>query len=144
MASSNFTLEELEILVAPPHTELLTLLLSARIPEDSDVKHVMLDFREGTKRRRQVILYSCVNANFFPVFFCEAWAMDPGFIKRQAKAIPNAQIGSFLLAAAGGRKPSIGDSGRKIPQLDFQSEEINDLFSSLPQGKKKAVIEFLS
>lgn len=144
VASSSFTLEELELLVAPPHAELLSLLLSANIPEDSDVKHIMLDFREGTKRRRQVILYSCVNADFFPLFFCEAWAVDPAFIKRQAKSIPRSRIGSFLLAAAGGRKPSVAESGEKIPDVDFRSEEINDLFHSLPAAKKKAVVEFLS
>ena len=113
-------------------------------PSDSDVNTIMLEFKEGNKLRRQVILYSCVNADFFPVFFSEAWATDPGFVKRQVKSIPPGRIGSFLLAAAGGRKPIVVKSTKKIPNLDFQSEEINDLFNSLPAGKKKAAVEFLS
>jgi hypothetical protein len=144
LASGKFTLEELELLVAPPHTELLSLLLSARLREDTDVKHVMLEFREGTRRHRQVILYSCVNSDFFPMFFSEAWGTDPDFIRRQIKAVPPSQVGAFLLAAVGGRKPSVIESTKKIPDLDFQSEEVNELFNSLPAGKKMQVIASLS
>ncbi len=144
LAAGRFTLEELELLVAPPHTEILSLLLSANLPEDTDVKHVMQEFREGSKRRRQVILYSCVNSDFFPVFFSEVWSTDPDFIKRQAKAIPPSQIGAFLVAAAGGHKPSLVESTKKIPEVDFHSQEVNELFDSLPAAKKKAVIASLS
>ncbi len=144
LGSGKFTLEELEILVAPPHTNLLSLLLSANPRADTNVKHVLEEFKEGTKTRRQVILYSCVNSDFFPLFFSEAWGTDPDFVKRQAKAIPSTQIAAFLLAAAGGRKPTLVEPTKKIPGLDFRSEEINELFNSLPAAKRKAVIASLS
>ncbi|MFH1112281.1 MAG: DUF6178 family protein [Pseudomonadota bacterium] len=144
LGSGRFTLEDLDLLVAPPHADLLSLLLSANPPGGTDVEHVLQEFREGTKTRRQVILYSCVNSDFFPLFFSEAWDTDPDFVKRQAKAIPRKQIAAFLLAAAGGRKPSLVESPKKTPGLDFRSREINELFNSLPAAKRKAVIESLS
>lgn len=144
LASGKFGLDELELVVAPPHTELIPLLLFVNLREDADLNHLMLEFRDGTPRRRQLILYSCVNSDFFPAFFSEAWGTDPDFVKRQVKAIPQPQVGAFFLAAAGGRRPSVVDSTKKVPEVDFESEAVNELFKSLPAGKKKAVIESLS
>ncbi|MDQ7783234.1 MAG: DUF6178 family protein [Desulfomonilaceae bacterium] len=144
LASGKFTLEELELLAAPPHTDLLPLLLSAAPHPDTDVKRVMLEFREGTKRRREVILFSCVNADFFPVFFSEAWSIDPDFVKRQARAIPASKIAPFLISAAGGARPRVPEEATTTLGVDFRSEQVNELFKSLPAGKKKAVIASLS
>jgi hypothetical protein len=143
LESGQFTIEDLEFLVAPYHTDLLPLLLSVNLNPDIGLKYVLSEFREGSKRRREIILYSCVKSDFFPEFFAEVWGTDSNFVKHQVNAFPTSRLGSFLLSAAGGCKPRVIESTKKIPDLDFGSKEVNELFNSLNPGKKKAVIASL-
>jgi hypothetical protein len=144
LSKARFTLEELELLVAPPHHELLNLLWKANTPSDVSARRILTEFKEGSRTRREVILSSCVGADFFRELFLEAWATDPALVKRQVRALPPREIGRFLLAAAGESKPRIVRSGNKDPELHFQHKELNALFKSLPATKKRAVTRFFS
>jgi len=144
LSSSHFTLEELEMLVAPPHDKLLGLLWRANPPSDMSAPRVLAEFKEGSRTRRQIILSSCVGADFFPELFLEAWATDPTLVKRQVNALPVPEICRFLLAAAGGRKPDIVPSGKKGPELSFQSKQITSLYKSLGAAQRKEVTKFFA
>lgn len=145
VAAKSFTLEELELLVASPHTELFSLLWNAHPPSDMDAGRVLLEFKDGTRLRREVLLASCVDADFFPELFSEAWDTDAALVKRVAHRLPADHVGPFLSAAVGGRKPEVtpAESG-KMAVVDFQSKSANSFFRSLPASKKRSALRFFT
>jgi hypothetical protein len=145
VATKSFTLEELELLVASPHTELFSLLWNAHPPADMDAGRVLLEFKDGTRLRREVLLASCMDADFFPELFSEAWDTDAALVKRVAHSLPADHVGPFLSAAVGGRKPEVTPAERgKMPVVDFRSKSANSFFRSLPASKKRSALRFFT
>lgn len=145
LAEASFTLDELELLVGPPHSELLSLLWKANPPTDMDKNRALFEFKDGSNLRRGVLLSSCVRADFFPELFAEAWDTDPALVKRVARSLPTEDVGPLLLAAGCGCKPEIGAAGTdKVGSLDFKSKSVNNFFRSLPGVKKRAAVQFFT
>jgi hypothetical protein len=140
----HFTFEELEQLAALPYEEAPTLLKMANPPVDLDKKHLLMEFKDGSDRLRQVLFYACWGSDLFPELVNEAWAIDPEFVKRQVKNLPASEIGPFFLFAATVRKPKIPKADAKDPQLNFQPKLLNTLFKSLPVTKRRAAVKFFS
>jgi hypothetical protein len=144
ISQRQFTLEDLELFSTLPKPEASILLRMAQPPSDYDGAQILIRFREGSQGLRQVIFYVCVRADFFPQLFQEAWSVDSDFVKKHLKALPNSEIGPFLLAASG-RKPKIIKSSKtKTPNVQFGPKEVDTLFGSLPTTKKTAAIKFFS
>ncbi|MBI4963635.1 MAG: hypothetical protein HY913_10190 [Desulfomonile tiedjei] len=139
---ANFTGEELQQLAALMHEEAPALLKAAGPPMDLDRKQVLLEFKDGSERLRQVLFYACWGSELFPDLVHEAWSVDPEFVKEQMRTLPASDTGPFFLSAAGGRKPKISKPDAKDPQLNFQPKLLNTLFRSLPASKKKAALKF--
>ncbi|MCX5861239.1 MAG: DUF6178 family protein [Desulfomonile sp.] len=137
-----FTLEELELLGALPHTDTARLLKMANPPEDYDLPRIVAEFREGSQKVRRIILYSCWGSEFFPDLFVEAWSVDAGLVKKLAKSVRSGDIGAFLSAAAGQSKPTVSKEDDREPELVFPSAELNALFNLLPKSKKRAAVRF--
>jgi Family of unknown function (DUF6178) len=140
----HFTCEELEQLAALPYAEALTLLKMANPPVDLDKKHVLMEFKDGSDRLRQVLFYACWGSDLFPELVNEAWSIDPEFVKLQVKNLPTSEIGPFFLSAAAGRKPKIPKADAKDSQLTFQPKLLNTLFKSLSVTKRRAAVKFFS
>ena len=143
VSERQFTLEDLELFATLPEFEASVLLRMAQPPSDYDSAQLLVRFREGTESLRQVIFYSCIQANFFPDLFQEAWSVDRDFVKKLVKAVPDAEIGTLLLAAAGGQRPQVVGA-TKTPKLRFPSPALDSFFKALPAGKKAAAIKFFS
>lgn len=145
LEQARFTLEELELIVAPPHTGLIGLLWNANPPEDMDAKRALFEFKDGGKLRQEVLLCSCVKADFYPELFAEAWETDPSLVKRISRSLPLEDLGPLLLAAAGGRKPKVGATPTNtVPALDFEAKAVNMFFRSLPITKKRVAVGFFT
>ncbi|MBI5251523.1 MAG: hypothetical protein HY912_18695 [Desulfomonile tiedjei] len=112
-------------------------------PVDYEADQVYQEYKEGSKRVRQVLFYSCIRRDFFPILFEEAWAIDPALVKSMAKTVPANEIGPLLLSANGGRPPKIIEIAEKQPQLEFDLKEVNGFFKSLPLAKRKSAVKFL-
>jgi hypothetical protein len=136
-----FSLEDLELLAGLPRTEALTLLRLAGPPEDLDERQVMLEFKDGSDKVRQVLFHSCSTAGFFSDLFHEAAHIDPAFVRRQVKLVPSAEIGPFLRSAQEG-EVKIVKRGDKEPELQFQSKTLNSVFKSLSAAQRKAAVKF--
>ncbi len=137
-----FSLEDLELFATLPQPEASTILKMSNPPQDHDARAAVARFREGSEGVRQALFYSCKNADFFPELILEAWSIDQEFIKRQFKALPSAEIGRFLQAAAGNKKPEVITPNKKSPELRFRTKELNALFKWLPAAKRAAAIKF--
>lgn len=144
LTTSHFTLEELELLIAPRLAELSDLLWTANPPADMGAGRVIREYNQGSKIRRQILFGSCLGAAFFPELFREAWEVDPSLVKRQMKTIPESQVGRLLVAASGGKKPKVIASKSEADRVEFDAKALNGLFKSLPASKRKAALTFLS
>jgi len=140
----HFSLDELEQIAALASGEASTLLKMANPPVDLDKKQVLLEFKDGSERLRQILFYACWGSDLFPDLIHEAWSVDPEFVKRQVKNLPACDTGPFFLFAAAGRQPKILKPESKDPQLNFQPKLLNGLFRSLPASKRRAAIKFFS
>lgn len=140
----HFTREELEQLAALPHGGASTLLKMSNPPVDLEKKQVLLEFKDGSERLRQVLFYACWGSDLFPDLVQEAWSVDPEFVRRQVKSLHSSEAGPFFLYAASGRKPKILKADSKDPQLNFQPKLLNGLFRSLPAAKRRAAVKFFS
>jgi len=143
MGQLSFNLEELELLEALYQADAVSILRMANPPADHDLNSLLVEYREGSEKVRRVIFYSCCGSDFFPDLFREAWSIDHGFVKKLARGIHSADIGTFLLNAAGQRRPTILKSDQG-PELEFQSRELNVFFKSLPEGKKSSAVRFFT
>lgn len=144
LAQARFTLEDLELLAGLPATEASQLLKMAKPPVDLEPRRILLEFKDGSERIRQVLFSSCMGSEIFPELLAEAWAVDPNFVKRQLKALPAAQIGPFFASAAPTQLPKVITSKKNEPELDFRSKMLNALFRSLSKGKQGAVVKFFN
>ncbi len=142
VGEKEFSLEDLELLATLPQPEASTILRMSNPPQDYDARAALARFREGSERVRQALFYSCRNADFFPELILEAWSIDQEFVKQQFKALPSADMGPFLQAAAGGKKPEVVTPKKKSPELRFRSKELNALFKSLPAAKRASAVKF--
>lgn len=143
-AGADFSLEELELIAALPHTEVLSLLKTANSPAGMDNGQILWEYKDGSSRVRRALLFSCWGSPIFPELISEAWSLDPDFVKQELKGVPPVEIGSFLSAAAGPDQPTITDKDKKEPSLRFLSRDLNSLFRSLPVSKKRAAVKFFS
>jgi hypothetical protein len=143
ISERQFTLEDLELFSTLAKSEASILLRMAQPPSDYDSAQILSRFREGSESVRQVIFYACMKADFFPQLFLEAWSVDSDFVKKQVKALPNSEIGQFLLSASG-RKPKIIKGKTKTTNIQFRAKELDSLFKSLPATKKTAAVKFFS
>jgi len=141
---AHFTCDELEQIAALASGEASTLLKMANPPVDLDKKQVLLEFKDGSERLRQILFYACWGSDLFPDLIHEAWSVDPEFVKRQVKNLPASDVGPFFLFAAAGRKPKILKPESKDPQLNLQPKLLNVLFRSLTASKRRAAIKFFS
>ncbi len=144
ISQRQFTLEDLELLATLPKSEASILLRTAQPPSDYDSAQILIRFREGSETLRQVIFYACIQADFFPRLFLEAWSVDSDFVKKQVKALPNSELGPFFLAASGQKPKITKGSTTKTPNIQFIAKELNSMFKSFPATKKTAVIKFFS
>ena len=140
----HFSRDELEQLAALPHGEAATLLKMANPPVDLDKKQLLLEFKDGSERLRQILFCACWGSDLFPDLVKAAWSIDPEFVKRQVKNLPVSEIGPFFSYAAAGRKPKILNTGTKEPQLVFQLKLLNGLYRTLPAAKRRATVKFFS
>jgi hypothetical protein len=141
----DFSLEDLETLSTLPHSEASALLRMANPPEGYDAKQVLEEFRHASEQVRQALFHSSWRTEFFPQVAELAWSVDPNFVKQEVKTVPPAQIGAFLMAAAGADKPKFArKTGSKEDSLEFKSRGLNSLFRSLPATKKKAAVKFFA
>jgi hypothetical protein len=144
MRETYFSLEDLETLAALPHSEASSLLRMANPPADYDAKQVLEEFREASDKIRQVLIHSCLRADFFPQLVELAWSIDANLLKREVKTIPATQIGPFLLAAGGHEPKFVGKPRSEESTLQFESNDLNGLYRSLPATKKKAAVKFFA
>ncbi len=145
LSETHFSLEDLETLAALPHSEACTLLRMANPPAGYEAAQILEEFRDTSDKVRQVLFHSCLGADFFSQLLELAWAIDANFVKREIKTIPASHIGSFLLAATGGREPRlVSKPGSGEGTLQFESKDLNSLFRSLPGTKKKAALKFFA
>jgi hypothetical protein len=142
LAQSSFTMEDLELLAGVPHAEKGVLSELSAPPVDFDGKRALREFRDLSGRGKEILLFSCRGADFFPALFGEAWAVDAAFVKRHVKKLGNSEIGPFLLSAAGGLVPEVVQPGTKTASLRFEAPEVNGLFGSLTLAKKKAAVAY--
>jgi hypothetical protein len=144
LAETVFSLDELELFATLPSPEATTVLFMANPPADIDVNRIAGEFRDATDKVKEILFFSCSRADFFPEVFHEAWAYDPAFVKRQAKTIPAADIGPFLLRAAGGKRPEVVRAPKTAMGLAFPAPELNAFFKALPAEKRKAATRYFS
>lgn len=144
LSEAAFGLEDLEVLVGLPHGEGVDLLRVANPPIDLDRRQILVEFREGSLMRRRALFFSCWGSEHFPDLFLEAWSNDPAIVKQLVKAVQPHHIGSLLLSAAGGHKPRVIETEKGRNDLLFDEKEVNGLYRSLPQTKKKAALSFFS
>lgn len=145
LRDTRFSLEDLETLAALPHSEASTLLRMGNPPAEYEAAQVLEEFRDASDKVRQVLFHSCLRADFFSQLLELAWAIDANFVKHEVKTIPGSNIGSFLLAAAGGQAPRLASKrGSGGGTLQFESKDLNSLFRSLPATKKKAALKFFA
>lgn len=144
LQENTFSLDELELFATLPSHQATTVLAMANPPTDVDITRISTEFRDATEKIKYVLFHSCSHADFFPEVLHEAWAYDPAFVKRQVKSIPAAEIGPFLLRAAGGKKPEVVRTGKKNTGLLFESPELNALVKALSTEKRKAALRYFS
>ncbi len=137
-------MEDLETLAALPHSEASSLLRMANPPAEYDAKQVLEEFRDASDKIRQVLIHSCLRADFFPQLVELAWSIDANLVKREVKTIPASQIGPFLLAASGHEPKFASKPGSEESTLQFESKDLNGLYRSLPATKKKAAVKFFT
>jgi len=144
LGQARYTLEELELLARLPLSETSALLRAAGSPVNMELRQILLEFRDGSERIRQVLFSSCVGSEIFPEVLAEAWSIDPVFVKRQLKELPAPQIGPFFASASPNEQPSVVTSKKNEPELDFQSKMLNALFKSLSKGKKQSAVKYFT
>jgi len=142
MARAEFTLEDLELLAGLPDADVPQILRISNPPADLDLGQILLEFKDGSERTRQVLLWACMGHEPFGELLAEAWATDPDFVQRQLKLLKPAQIGPFFASATRNRKPKVAASKGQETGLDFRSKMLNELFATLPKSKKKAAVAF--
>jgi hypothetical protein len=140
--AAEFSLEDLEILANMPNAEGPILLGMTKGPIDYTADQVLLEYREGSDKVRQVLFYSCKGRDFFPDLFEEAWGLNAALVRSMARAVPPKELGPLLLAANAGKLPKITGKAEKQPQLEFDSKEVDSFFRSLPLTKRKAATRF--
>lgn len=137
-----FRLEQLEIIAALHHDKIESLLRHCNPPVDLDGSKILSEFKDAGPRLKKVLFNSCINSNMFRDLFEEAWAIDPDFVKKEAKSVSGSETGHFLLSASGGVKPEILDSGESETSLKFNSAQLNAFYGALSSTKKKAAVKF--
>jgi len=143
LPSMEFSLEEMAILSEIPHLGGFDVLKSLTIPRDFDIRRIIREFREGGDRVRKLLFSACIGSPFLRDLFVEAWADDPGFVRKFVKNIPVSQIGGFLSELNAGRKPEATRTTKiDDAQLDFGSDDLNGLFKSLPKNKRRAAARY--
>jgi hypothetical protein len=137
-----FSLEDLESLAALLDKPAAGLIRKAKIPADYDAGRIFTEFREGSEQLRRALLLSSWGSAVFPELVLDACVLSPTFIKKFVKDLAVSDVGPFLAAANGGRKPKIRDPKAEKPRPQFKSEELNVLFDSLTPPRKKAALTY--
>jgi hypothetical protein len=137
-----FRLEQLEILTALHQDKIEILLRYCGPPVDLDKNKILSEFKDAGLRIKKALFNSCVDSDIFQYLFEEAWAINPDFVKKEAKSIPGSEIGQLLFSASGKSMPEIMDSGSVGANLKFSSKQLNSFFNSLPITKKRAAVKF--
>ncbi|GEM_PF-492591 len=146
VAEASFTLEDLEMLGGLPHKEIASLLRRTGQPAELEPRQVLQEYMDGPDRLRKILLLSCWGTEFFPELVKEGWHVAPESLTRFVKDLATEDVGPFLEAASGGRKPRMikAKGSQKRPSLRFASTELNALFESLPQTCRKAALAYLA
>lgn len=143
LPNTEFSLEEMTVLAEMDHLGAFDVLKSLAIPKDFDTSRIMREFREGGGRVRRVLFSACIGSPFLRDLFVEAWASDPGFVKKFVKNIPLSDIGSFFFESNAGRKPKVTRRDNvEDTHLDFGSDALNELYRSLPKNKRRATAKY--
>jgi len=144
LSESQFSLEDLELIASAAQIDPANLLRSANPPINFDAGTMIREFKDGTEMRRSIIVYSCRRSHFFSELLAEAWAADPGLVKKLVGSLPTADVGEAFWSACGWCKPEQISLDAKHPRVGFESDELNALFKHLPASKKRAVVKFFA
>ncbi|MGC8659873.1 MAG: DUF6178 family protein [Desulfomonilaceae bacterium] len=135
--------EDLKALLSIPGIERYELAKDSATPQ-IEREQALIEFKDGGPRIRRILFHACRNAKFFRDLFFEAWAMDPQFVKKETKSLSASEIGPFLKLLSGDVIPKIFKNQTAEPHLEFESEELNNFYKSLPATKKKAASRFFA
>ncbi len=135
-------LEDIEILSNLHQDKIESLWRSCNPPIDLDKGKILSEFKDSGLKLKKALFNSCIRSPLFQDLFEEAWAMDPEFVKKEARSMTAAEIQQFLMSASGGVMPELQDTAKQENTLKFASRQLSSFFSSLPVSKKKAAIKF--